>query len=273
MKDIHEYTAEVFKRSEKRIKERRKVIRRTLAVCVPLCLVVVFMTATGLPILIENNKVEDNKVDSPLLEQMQQVNKNEGAYTLSEDENEAIILEKDNDNINGGDNLADINNGGMSVGNNSGDTNKSGNSEADGLDSFSFSLTWNAYGVSSYDSKSGRLVKTTHATTPEDYVTTYQLSHAQKQQIYSLIRDLDVMSYPDKYDPNENVLSCPSLTLILTVSFGDTVKRIAAEDIAYTYESEDPKGQKFLGACEEIESILTSTEEWKALPEYEFLYE
>ncbi|HHX73148.1 MAG TPA: hypothetical protein GX701_09545 [Clostridiales bacterium] len=33
------------------------------------------------------------------------------------------------------------------------------------------------------------------------------------------------------------------------------------------------KAKKFLSACLQIADILTSTEEWIALPEYEFLYE
>ena len=36
---------------------------------------------------------------------------------------------------------------------------------------------------------------------------------------------------------------------------------------------ENKKGQKFLSVCKAIEEILTGSEEWKALPEYEFLYD
>ncbi len=50
-------------------------------------------------------------------------------------------------------------------------------SECSGLDgSFSFSLTWGCYGVSSYDSKIGVLLNTTDATRPDDYITTYFLT-------------------------------------------------------------------------------------------------
>lgn len=45
---------------------------------------------------------------------------------------------------------------------------------------FSFALTWNCYGVSSYDSQTGKLVKTTDATNPDDYVTYYQLTTEDK---------------------------------------------------------------------------------------------
>ena len=48
---------------------------------------------------------------------------------------------------------------------------------------FAFALTWNCYGVSSYDSQTGRLVKTTDATTPDDYVTYYQLTDQDKEYV------------------------------------------------------------------------------------------
>ena len=67
---------------------------------------------------------------------------------------------------------------------------------------FSFSLTWGCYGVSSYDSKTGKLIKTTDATNPEDYVTDYQLTDEDKEYFYDLISLLDINSYPDEYDPD-----------------------------------------------------------------------
>lgn len=142
------------------------------------------------------------------------------------------------------------------------------------LDDFSFSLTWGCYGVSSYDSKTGKLVKTTDATHPEDYITYYELSAEYKELIYDYILALDVDSYPDIYNPHGDGLSSePPMTLILTVHIGDSEKTIKAENIAITYKSNDEKGQAFLTTCKAIRDILTETEEWKALPDYEFHYE
>ena len=95
---------------------------------------------------------------------------------------------------------------------------------------FAFALTWNCYGISSYDSQTGKLVKTTDATNSDDYVTYYQLTDQDKEYI-------------------------------------------KAENIALSFTSEDEKGQAFLYACEAISNRLTSTEEWKALPDYENLYQ
>ena len=151
--------------------------------------------------------------------------------------------------------------------------NTPGNGPVDTVDNFSFSFVWDCRGTSSYDSETGKLIKTTDATNPEDYVTTYHLTAEQKQQIFDLIKDLNVMAYPDVYDPHGGGLaSSPSMTLVLSVKIGSAEKTITAADIALTYESEDSKGQKFLSVCKAIEDILTATDEWNALPEYEFFY-
>lgn len=137
---------------------------------------------------------------------------------------------------------------------------------------FSFALIWNCYGVSSYDSQTGKLVKTTDATHPENYVTYYQLTDQDKEYIYNLLVPLDVNSYPETYDP-QNGMSAPSMTLILTVYCNGTQKTIRAENISLSFKSKNKKGQDFLSVCEAISNRLTATEEWKALPDYENLYE
>ena len=136
---------------------------------------------------------------------------------------------------------------------------------------FTFALTWNCYGVSSYDSQTGKLVKTTDATNPDDYMTYYQLTDQDKEYIYNLIATLDISAYPEIYDP-QNGMSKPPMTLILTVYCNGMQKTIKAENIALSFTSEDEKGQAFLSVCEAISNRLTTTEEWKALPDYEKLY-
>ncbi len=146
-----------------------------------------------------------------------------------------------------------------------------GDSNDTDMENFNFSLVWGTNGQSSYDSRTGKLVKTKNATHPQDYVTEYKLSAEEKARIYELMRELDVTSYPDTYDPNEGWESSPPMTLILTVR-GTWYKKISAANICMTYGSDDPKGQRFLSTCREIVDILTETEEWKALPDYEFFY-
>ena len=49
MKDMNEYKAEVFFRSETRIKERRKKRNRILTLCIPLCMVIIIGAVMFLP--------------------------------------------------------------------------------------------------------------------------------------------------------------------------------------------------------------------------------
>ena len=143
------------------------------------------------------------------------------------------------------------------------------------ISSFSFSLTWNTFGISSYDSATGKLVKTKDAPNPEGYITTHVLTAAERAQIYKIIMELDVTAYPSVYNPHNNGLaSAPSMTIILNVQGGYAYnKTIEAKDIAIETTADNEKGQKFLDACRAIEDILTATEAWKALPDYPYLYD
>ena len=241
MRELNECKAEVFRRSDNRIKERRRSFHRVLALCVPLCLILTIFSVTMLPGMLPVGKDAAPEAG----EQIE--NKGDGNTGVSEDKNPGVEADKD-----GVDGAVDT----------------------DVPTNLSFSLTWNTYGISSYDSATGKLVKTTDATNPEDYVTALELDGTQLFEIWELLWDLDIETYPDEYDPQGGKLSSdPSMTLILTLRDGDKVKTVRAENIALSYESDDPKGQKFLDTCKAIRDILTATEEWKALPEYEFFYD
>jgi len=241
MRELNECKAEVFRRSDNRIKERRRKFNRVLALCVPLCLIITIFSVTMLPGMLPVGKDAAPEAG----EQIE--NKGDGnAGNTGEQEPGAEGVTGD----------------------------LGGAVDTDVPTNLSFSLTWNTYGISSYDSATGKLVKTTDATNPEDYVTTLELDGTQLFEIWELLWDLDIETYPDEYDPQGgNLSSDPSMTLILTLRDGDKVKTVRAENIALSYESDDPKGQKFLDTCKGIRDILIATEEWKSLPEYEFFYD
>ncbi|MBP5256462.1 MAG: hypothetical protein J6Z80_05335 [Clostridia bacterium] len=54
---------------------------------------------------------------------------------------------------------------------------------------------------------------------------------------------------------------------------GGSEKLITAPDVCLSYRSEYEKGQKFLDVVKYITDILTSSKEWRALPDYEVYYE
>ncbi|MBQ8496802.1 MAG: hypothetical protein IJ489_05015 [Clostridia bacterium] len=143
---------------------------------------------------------------------------------------------------------------------------------------FTFTLVWGCYGISSYDSATGKLVKTSHATHPEDYVTNFYLTEEQMAEISALLQELDLESYPDEYDPHltedgQTTRSDPSMDLILTLQWDGKTKTVACRETALHYTSRVKKGNGFLQTCKTIIDMLTASEEWKSLPPYEFLYD
>ena len=86
--------------------------------------------------------------------------------------------------------------------------------------------------------------------------------------------ELGIEDYPNDYNPHNNGLaSAPSMTIILSVQGEDSFKKtITAKDIAIGDKADNEKGQRFLDATRAISDILTATEEWKALPDYPYLY-
>ena len=138
---------------------------------------------------------------------------------------------------------------------------------------FSFSLTWNVDGISSYDSITGKLVKTKDTSEPELYMATHYLTEDEKTQILDILLGLDVLFYPNIYNPTAGLGSNPSQDLILSVQSGDIIKTITAKGIALSTDATNERGQKYINACEAISKILMETEEWKSLPDYPYIYD
>ncbi|MBQ3356428.1 MAG: hypothetical protein IJG45_04855 [Oscillospiraceae bacterium] len=138
---------------------------------------------------------------------------------------------------------------------------------------FSFSLIYGVAGDLTYDSKTGVLVKQRVATHVEDYTTTYFFTDEQKMRIYDLLVEMEPASYPDEYNPiADGIASDPSYEIVLTVAYDGTTKTITCHDIAIGADPKDEQGERFLAVLDAIMEIIYASEEWQALPEYEFLY-
>ena len=147
---------------------------------------------------------------------------------------------------------------------------------------FAFSFTWGCYGISSYDSGTGRLVKTTDASHPEDYVTELILDEDQRQAVWLLLSDLALETYPAEYDPYnapdalQRVASEPNRDLILRVRADGRETTVSCRGICLDglgVKGYDERARAFLEACTHLERLLTGTPEWAALPDYEVFYE
>lgn len=138
---------------------------------------------------------------------------------------------------------------------------------------FSFSLIYGVAGDLTYDSETGVLVKQRAATHVEDYTTAYFFTSEQRYRIYDLIVAMDPASYPDEYNPiADGIASDPSYEIVLTVTCHGVTKTITCHDVAIGAEPRDEQGEKFLAVLDAILEILVASDEWQALPEYEFLY-
>ena len=146
---------------------------------------------------------------------------------------------------------------------------------------FSFSIVWGCYGISSYDSKTGRLVKTKDATDVSKYTCIVRLTDDQLIEVYHLLTDINIFSYPDLYDPfnapdaENKLMSSPNQSIILSVTADGRTKTVSCESIPFgslddCYCNE---AREFLYSINKIVELLTSLPEWAAFPEYEFFYD
>lgn len=137
---------------------------------------------------------------------------------------------------------------------------------------FCFYIEWDCNGDSTYDSKTGRLVKQKSATKIEDYTTTFLLSDEQKAEIFSLISDMKPETYPDEYNPLKGVTE-PTRNIIITASYNGKTKTITCMNVSLGNTPDCNKGKKFMAVHDKIVGIITSSAEWQALPDYEFYYD
>ncbi len=138
-------------------------------------------------------------------------------------------------------------------------------------DSFEFSIIFGTNGTSSYNSKTGELIRTKHSQNSEKYRGTMFLSEQKTDEVIALIQSLDILSYPDKYNPNKSdYYETPNETIILTVTTKDFSKTVTCDTVFFEHKGHNKKAQRFLDAVDAIEKIITETDEWKAFPELDF---
>ena len=138
---------------------------------------------------------------------------------------------------------------------------------------FSFSLVWNTYGISSYDSKTGILIKENDIDFVDVYTTEMHFDRETLFAVYNSIAGLDWAYYPEEYDPNPRIKQEPPVSFVLTMRNGNTVKTIKAVNIAEEKDGADEHGIDFLTVCRSIADQIMDTEEWKSLPPYAHLFE
>ena len=138
---------------------------------------------------------------------------------------------------------------------------------------FYFVLTWGVQLDSSYDSRTGTLIKTKYVIErqPEEYITTYQYPNIN--EIYEMAKSINVYSYPDDYYPYEggSLKTNPSVDYVFEIND----KTIVSKDCPIISEVPDgvtDRGKQYLTLILTIKNTLINSDEWKAMPDYEVLY-
>ena len=151
---------------------------------------------------------------------------------------------------------------------------------------FSISLSWGIYGISSYDSRTGNLIKELNPTglfgaSKDDFKAKYYLSDDEKEKIYKLLLDIDFDSYPSDYRPYEEYWCLPMSLFRITVRYKGYEKAIYSEQFPgeilsrdyYQKIYTDKRSYNFIRLYDTLVEILTSTEEWKTMPQYDHTFD
>ena len=141
------------------------------------------------------------------------------------------------------------------------------------LEKFTFSLTWGTGFDSSYESKTGTLIKAKKVIkrSPDEYVTTFEYPNIKS--LYEKVKMLPLYQYSSAYDPYEGVMISTNPKTNYKLTIDD--KTIEARDcpIIEGYpEGLTWDGKRFLELVFEIRDTIQNSDEWKALPDYEVLY-
>ena len=138
---------------------------------------------------------------------------------------------------------------------------------------FYFVFTWGVQLDSSYDSRTGTLIKTKYVRErqPEEYIATYQYPNIN--EVYEMAKSINVYSYEDDYYPYEgcSIRSNPSVDYVFEIND----KTITSKDCPLLQEVPNDvtkKGKQYLSLILTIKETLTNSDEWKAMPEFEVLY-
>ena len=138
---------------------------------------------------------------------------------------------------------------------------------------FYFVLTWGVQLDSSYDSRTGTLIKTKYVRErqPEEYIATYQYPNIN--EIYEMAKSINVYSYADDYYPYEgsSIATAPSVDYVFEIND----KTITSKDCPILNEIPDSvskRGKKYLTLILTIKNTLINSDEWQAMPDFEVLY-
>lgn len=138
---------------------------------------------------------------------------------------------------------------------------------------FSFSIIWNTFGVSSYNSKTGELIKYSEAKEPSLYKTSLFLSNEDTMNIYDKLHNLNFANYNETLSSSNFYQSIPFSNLSISVTTSKISKTLSANEVGNVELAKNESAQIFLDTINFIVNIIESSAEWIALPDFEIVYE
>ena len=138
---------------------------------------------------------------------------------------------------------------------------------------FYFVLTWGVQKDSSYDSRTGTLIKTKYVIErqPEEYIATYQYPNIN--EIYEMAKSINVYSYADDYYPYEgsSIATNPTVDYVFEIN-NETITSENCPILSEIPDGVSNRGKKYLTLILTIKNTLINSDEWKAMPDFEVLY-
>ena len=149
-------------------------------------------------------------------------------------------------------------------------------------DDFSFSFIWGIAGISSYDSKTGLLVRSSAEEEQDKYRKIVFLSEAEKKEVFRILfSDIHIGDYPDEYDPfndpnaKTKMMSSPSQTIRITVTANGKTKTVACNEVLLSGKGSGwcDEANALLDAFDALETLLTGMPEWQSFPDTTLLFD
>lgn len=146
-------------------------------------------------------------------------------------------------------------------------------------DNFDFSIVWGVHGMSSYDSSSGTLIKTTYfekGSSQDDYKTQLYLSKETKDNFVNMLNNINIYSYPKNYDPyyykRRTIYSTPGYKIKLSIPDLEIETRDTLPMYSDDVTNISKEGKSFLSCIDSITTYIENTSEWKSLKDSEVTF-
>ena len=138
---------------------------------------------------------------------------------------------------------------------------------------FTFYVQWGVFGYQSYSSDTGNLVKDIDLAGTGKYNTTYHMPKDELEKAYSIIRKLGIENYPKEISRSELQGSDPYCTFTIKATINGETYSVTAKQASGFDAGRSINARRFLGAVKNLTEIVTSSDEWKALPPVEAIYD